>query len=194
MMNVRRSTHLGKVLLLIMVFCFTMIPSVVFAHTGLEQSTPKDGETVEDVNEITLTFESKVEKGSSFSLMNENGELVPVDSIQINNQVMSGSVPSTISDGPYTVNWKIIGADGHPIEGKYSFQVKGNKTETQPTSQNQTTTPATPEPTVTPEPSVAQTPVSSGNSYSYTILWIAAIVIFVIVLVCIGLILRKKGK
>lgn len=193
MMKVRRSTHLGKMLLLIMVFCFTMIPSVVLAHTGLEQSTPKDGETVEVVNEITLTFESKVEKGSSFSLMNEKGDLVPVDSIQINNQVMSGSVPGTMSDGSYTVNWKIIGADGHPIEGKFSFQVKGNKTESQPTSQNQTTTPATPEPTVIPEPSVAQTPVSSGNSNSYTILWIA-IVIFVIVLVCIGLILRKKGK
>lgn len=192
MMKVRRSARLGKMLLLFLVFCFTMIPSVVFAHTGLEQSTPKDGETVEEVNEITLTFESKVEKGSSFNLMNEKGDLVSVDSIQINNQVMSGSVPGTISDGPYTVNWKIIGADGHPIEGKFSFQVKGNKTETQPTSQNQTTTPATPEPTVTPEPSVAQQQ-SSGNSNSYTILWIA-IVIFVIVIVCIGVILRKKGK
>ncbi|GED34899.1 MULTISPECIES: copper resistance CopC family protein [Brevibacillus] len=192
-MKARRSTQLGKMLLLFMAFCFTMIPTVVFAHTGLEQSTPKDGETVEDVNEITLTFESKVEKGSSFTLMNEKGEVVPVDSIQINNQVMSGSVPSTISDGPYTVNWKIIGADGHPIEGKFSFQVKGNKTETQPTSQNQTTTLATPKPAVTPEPSVAQTPVSSVNSNSYTILWIA-VVIFVIVIVCIGLILRKKGK
>ncbi|MEK3886584.1 copper resistance CopC family protein [Bacillus sp. FSL K6-3431] len=31
--------------------------------------------------------------------------------------------PSTLENGNYDVEWSIIGADGHPIEGTFSFSV-----------------------------------------------------------------------
>jgi methionine-rich copper-binding protein CopC len=195
----RQVSPLWKMFFLMIVLCFILMPSMALAHTGLEQSTPKDGETVKKVKEITLQFESKVEKRSSFSLTNETGELVPVDQIQINDKVMSGKVTNTIPNGSYTVDWKIIGTDGHPIEGKYSFVVKGEMAEkpqlpaVDPASQNQTSTPETKIPTVTPDQSGAQMSASGRSPNSNIIMWIV-IAIIVVALVCIVVIFRKKVK
>ena len=50
--------------------------------------------------------------------------------------------------GKYLVNWKIIGADGHPIEGEFSFSVDVPVTEAPAEEQVETQEETQPQPKV----------------------------------------------
>ncbi|MBT2701386.1 copper resistance protein CopC [Bacillus sp. ISL-40] len=103
-----------------------------FAHTGLESSSPQDGEIVkEDLQEITLSFETKVEQSSTFQIINSNGKSIPVENISLNNNKIVGSLQNQLENGSYKVEWNIIGADGHPIKGGFSFSVQVPNKQTQ---------------------------------------------------------------
>src|SRR4051812_26388219 len=110
-------------------FLFTFILFLAFtnsalAHTGLESSTPQNGDIVnEELKQITLTFEGKVEQGSTFELQNATGKSLPVENISLSENQIVGNFANPLENGEYLVNWKIIGADGHPIEGEFSFSV-----------------------------------------------------------------------
>lgn len=106
------------------VLILLMCSTTVSAHTALEKSVPSDGATVtEELNEIVLEFNTALEKGSNFTVENQEGEEVPFN-VQLLEQSMSGNPKGSMPDGDYTVKWKTIGADGHPIEGILSFTAK----------------------------------------------------------------------
>ena len=110
-------------------FLFTFILFLAFAnsalaHTGLESSTPQNGDIVnEELKQITLTFEGKVEQGSTFELQNSTGQSIPLENISLSENQIVGNFANPLENGEYLVNWKVIGADGHPIEGEFSFSV-----------------------------------------------------------------------
>ncbi|MFE1244889.1 copper resistance protein CopC [Fictibacillus sp. NPDC058756] len=98
------------------------LPSSVFAHSDLESATPAKGEKVTtDLEAVILTFSTKIESLSTMKLKNENEE-IPLQ-ISIEDNQMTGKMNNRLENGKYTVEYKIIGADGHVIEGSYSFSV-----------------------------------------------------------------------
>jgi copper resistance protein C len=110
------------VFLLLLILSITT--SHAFAHTGLGESVPKEGEVVtEQLNQLTLSFETKIENGSSLELINQSNETFKPDQVLINNNQLLGQFNS-LPNGEYTVIWKIIGADGHIVEGKYAFSLQ----------------------------------------------------------------------
>lgn len=112
-----------KLLLITFVFMFIFTTSAL-AHTGLETSSPEDGEVVtEEMREIALTYEGKIEQGGTLEVSNSNGQSIPVEDISIADTQMTGTFTNALENGDYTVVWNIIGADGHPIAGKFSFTV-----------------------------------------------------------------------
>ncbi|WP_342539501.1 copper resistance CopC family protein [Sporosarcina sp. FSL K6-1540] len=112
-----------KLLLITFVFMFTFTTSAL-AHTGLETSSPEDGEVVtEEMREIALTYEGKIEQGGTLEVSNSNGQSIPVEDISIADTQMTGTFTNALENGDYTVVWNIIGADGHPIAGEFSFTV-----------------------------------------------------------------------
>jgi copper resistance protein C len=70
-----------------------------------------------------LEFNTKIETRSTIKVFNVIEEEIIVSNIQVNDDVLTGAFRSPLDDGGYTVDWKIIGADGHPIKGGYSFVV-----------------------------------------------------------------------
>ncbi|UJF25506.1 copper resistance CopC family protein [Planococcus sp. 107-1] len=127
-----------KKILLLTLFILLLSSAVVSAHTALEESSPVDGETVaEEPREIVLEFNTSLEEASSFTVENAEGEEIPFG-VTIEDQKMIGTLGAAMADGEYTVNWKIIGADGHPIEGTYAFTVKTEE-ETVPAEENEET-------------------------------------------------------
>ncbi|KGR76116.1 copper resistance CopC family protein [Ureibacillus sinduriensis] len=93
-----------------------------FAHTHIESSSPQNGEVLtEPLNEITLTYEGKIEQSSSFTLVNDEGKAVSVENITVSENVLSGTLPAPIDNGEYLIKWNIIGVDGHLIEGEIPF-------------------------------------------------------------------------
>jgi copper resistance protein C len=104
--------------------------STVSAHTGLESSFPKNSEVVtEHVQEIVLSFETKIEQGSTFQVSAGNGLVVPIQDVTLNEKQMKGTPEQPLDNGEYLVHWEIIGADGHPIEGEFTFNVEVEQTE-----------------------------------------------------------------
>ncbi|MFJ8245935.1 copper resistance protein CopC [Peribacillus asahii] len=128
-----------KILLATFIFIFVISPNA-FAHTHLGSSSPKDGQVVtEKLREITLNFEGKIEQGSKFELSNTQGQSIPVENISIDEGEMTGNLANPLENGEYLVNWNIIGADGHPIDGEFSFtvNVSGSETPAEPTNETE---------------------------------------------------------
>lgn len=126
-----------KKLFLITFILFIVSVNNAFGHTGLESSSPQDGEVITaGPNDIKMTFETKVEQGSTFEVTNANGEPISIENITLSNNQLTGRLLNELANGAYKVNWKIIGADGHPIEGEFSFSVN-TPTTTDPTEENE---------------------------------------------------------
>lgn len=111
-----------KKILWMTIACVLLFSNNALAHTGLESSTPAQGSTVtEKLNDITLSFLTKIEETSSFTLTNSSDEEIEVADITVNDHLLTGNVTESLANGAYQINWKIIGADGHPIEGVIDF-------------------------------------------------------------------------
>ncbi|MBA2937091.1 copper resistance protein CopC [Paenibacillus sp. CGMCC 1.16610] len=178
-----------------LLLCLTIFfTKPAFAHTGLESSTPKAGaEITEPLQEITLTFEGKLENLSTFKLFDSHKQEIKAN-VTLKEKLMTGKLSQPLSNGSYEVQWTIVGEDGHPIQGKYTFTVK-NAADKQPQPEV-TVTPAA-SATVEPSTSPSSTPIpvkvsesKAATSNNYWI-WIAVGVIL-IALVVLSVTRRKK--
>ncbi|MED1783837.1 copper resistance protein CopC [Brevibacillus fortis] len=178
-----------KYILFFVVCTLFLFSQSVFAHTGLKTSSPQDKQTVEEVTEIVLEFNTKVEQKSTYSLTNEKGETIEIGSIQIDGKTMKSEVVDTLEDGSYTVNWKIVGADGHPIDGKFSFTVK-NPNETQTPVLNNTNESGSSSATTAPVEATAVT----QTSFTVNIAIIEVTILVVLALLCLVYVFRNKVR
>lgn len=113
-----------KKISLLFSFVFLIFSNQALAHTTLSDSTPRDGEVVtQPLQELTLFFETKVEETSKIDVTNSDGESIKLENFVIEDEVMWATFLEPLKNGTYDVNWSIIGADGHPIEGTFSFSV-----------------------------------------------------------------------
>ncbi len=122
-MNIRKQVLLTLVLISIFVMIF---PSNLSAHTKLEKSSPQEGEVITtQLHEITLQFNTDIEILSTFTLIDENDREVSLEETQIKDRSMVRELNDSLvlANGEYTIRWKIVGKDGHPIEGEYRFSV-----------------------------------------------------------------------
>ncbi|GGG83833.1 copper resistance CopC family protein [Paenibacillus radicis (ex Gao et al. 2016)] len=182
-----------------------LFPSAAMAHSKMDSAVPGDGETVNvSPSEITMTFNTKIEKLSKFKLLNEAAEEVKTGKSVVDGNTMSGDLPEKLANGSYTVKWTIMGADGHTISGDYSFTVDA------PEEAAATATPdATPVPSADPTETPAETPTevpavpdqASNNGNTPTTqnsdmalgpILVVAVVITVIALVAAILISRRR--
>jgi methionine-rich copper-binding protein CopC len=112
-----------KIVLITFAFMFVFTNNAL-AHTGLGTSSPEKGGVVtEELREIALTFEGKIEQGSRLEVSDSNGQSIPVEDVLIEDTQMTGTLPNALENGDYTVVWNIIGADGQPIQGEFSVTV-----------------------------------------------------------------------
>lgn len=185
--------------------CFFIISSDAYAHTGLKSSNPENGSTVtEALNEISLIFETKIEKTSSFKLLNATNEEIEVTNISIGEYEMIGTVDNSIENGSYTIQWKIIGVDGHPIEGEVPFILNAPvledtrdevvpevETEDTETAIEETTPEDTPEENST-EVATTEAEVEEDSSNSTTVVLMVGL--FIILAISVWWLLRRKNK
>lgn len=121
--------EMKKIIYITLVLLFAFSPGVS-AHTGLTSSSPADGDHItEDIHEIALEFNSKIETTSTVKVFDDNKEEIIVSNTEVDDNVMTAGFMSPLDKGTYKVEWKIIGADGHPIQGNYSFVVSRDEIE-----------------------------------------------------------------
>ena len=114
-----------KLFSVVTVLALTILFSVqAFAHSYLSGSTPTDGEVLtESIQQITLNFEGNIMEGSFLSIETIKGEEIKVTNIEIGDGFLTSMLEEPLTNNKYIVNWSIISADGHPLEGTYSFTV-----------------------------------------------------------------------
>ena len=91
-----------------------------------------------------MEFNTEIETTSTVKVFNENKEEIIVGNTQVSDNVMTGGFMSPLDNGTYTVEWKIIGADGHPIQGTYSFMVNQDELEDPAASEEPQESPVAP--------------------------------------------------
>jgi methionine-rich copper-binding protein CopC len=113
-------------------FGLNLVPaSVAFAHSDLQSTSPLAGETVEAGRiDVTLKFNEEILTGEGSGAVISvtgpfEGESIEhsdgcVDAIRGSLVVEGVSLDQA---GTYEVNWRVVSADGHPIEGVYEFNV-----------------------------------------------------------------------
>ncbi|BCU82096.1 hypothetical protein JIR001_18790 [Polycladomyces abyssicola] len=166
--------------------CIWLVPSLTWAHTHLKQSTPGDGDTVsQPVQKLTLVFEERIEQGGSVELRDDAGHTVKPSSVKIQGDTLEATLGSALPDGNYTAQWKIIGLDGHPMQGSFHFEVKAGKTST---SQKPPTVPKQ-----QPTPHHDQHPAPVKRSTSSPVIWVVALLILSAAVI-VGWLFWRKPK
>ncbi|HYM53059.1 MAG TPA: copper resistance CopC family protein, partial [Candidatus Dormibacteraeota bacterium] len=114
------------------------VPAVAAAHAELQSSTPAAGEILDTApTEVTLTFDDELDPdSSSFTVVDADGHDVGTGDVDLtiaDRNVMSGEV--TIGDpGVYTVEYVVVGEDGHPVTSTFSFGYATDEPIPDPTS------------------------------------------------------------
>ena len=116
-----------KKLFLILFLLFLISPAS--AHTSLVSSLPESGAVLNEVpSEVRLKFNEDLllidtKNPNRIEVINGIGQVVSgmtmVDGPEIYTPLDLSFEPS----GEYTVKYRVVSADGHPIEGDYQFSV-----------------------------------------------------------------------
>lgn len=119
-----------------------------WAHTDLSDSTPVTGETVTALDGVRLQFTGALlELGAELTLIDPAGESTALEVKFPEPTVVAASVESVVA-GEYTLQWRVVAEDGHPIEGEIPF----------------TADVAAPEPAASPSPAVSAASTPSADA------------------------------
>ncbi len=102
------------------------LSSSVSAHTALTVSNPADGEALEGFPEnLELQFSEPVRlvRAELFTV-NDGAERevdIKFEKTAANEKTQLVPLPDNLSHGNYRVAWSVLGADGHPVSGEFTF-------------------------------------------------------------------------
>ena len=178
------------------------------AHDAAESTSPAQGASLAaPPEEVSVTFSNKpLGIGSSFSVKDAGGTEWADGSVQIVDNVATQKLRQGGPSGAYTVAWRVVGSDSHPIEGTFTFTVTAGAPGAAPsaaapssaassgTSAAGSSTAAgtvpsmgTAQPGVTEEPS---SPARAGEPFQWSIVIFA--VVAVGLLVALGVLARRR--
>lgn len=131
------------------------------AHSALTSSTPADGAVVtEPLDTVDLTFSEAplagLDAGLRIQVTDASGTNVATGDVTVSGETMSRAVD--LDRGNYTVLWRYVSPDGHPIEGTLAFEYRAAAAVPAPSAT------ATPTPTASAAPTSSATATATGAS------------------------------
>ncbi|MDF9716665.1 copper resistance protein CopC [Nocardioides sp. ChNu-153] len=92
------------------------------AHASLVASTPEDGATLEGApTEVALQFSGEVRAPAYVVVTGPAGDVVDGDPV-IDGDTVTQPLGDGI-EGGYTIAYRVVSEDGHPISGQLTYQV-----------------------------------------------------------------------
>ncbi|MEV5570306.1 copper resistance CopC family protein [Spirillospora sp. NPDC052269] len=144
------------------------------AHTALKKSDPAAGATIASPAKITLTYSEPVGH-PKIILTDASGGRHEAGNARAAENVVTEDVKGPLPDGVYTVGWRAVSEDGHPVTGEFKFTVTGSSTASPSAPASASANPVQPSATTSAKPS------SGGGNAGW--LWIG---LGVVVLAAIG--------
>ncbi|MBF4607807.1 copper resistance CopC family protein [Curtobacterium sp. VKM Ac-1393] len=134
------------------------------AHSALTGSTPADGAVVtEPLDRVDLTFSEApltgLDAGLRIQVTDADGTDVSTGEVTVSGMTMGKAVD--LENGAYTVLWRYVSPDGHPIDGSFGFEYRA-AVATAPATTPSTTPSSSPPVTPTPTSSATATGASDG--------------------------------
>ena len=101
--------------------------ATAFAHPRLVRATPAvDGTVRTAPSDVTLRFNEKLEPAfSSVVIRDSTGKQVDKGDVQLDKadrRIMRVSLPP-LAPGVYKVEWRVVAADTHKVEGDFTFRI-----------------------------------------------------------------------
>ncbi|WP_091232149.1 copper resistance CopC family protein [Microbacterium sp. 3J1] len=168
-MSKNRTAAVALASLVLSVLAVVGIAAPASAHDELVSSYPATGSSVvSSPDEITLEFSATLtdlEGSAVIEVINEAGINVAEDAADVSTNFVTQHLSQRASPGTYTVRWKVVSSDGHPISGEYAYSVgspSSSVTAPAPTADAV----ASPTPAATENPEAA-TPSPSATAQTY---------------------------
>ena len=170
--------------------------AVLVTHAQLLATSPADGDTVEAVAEVTLTFSEDV--NAQFVQVQVQGpggdeaDGEPAADGRDVTQALSPDLPA----GEHRVTYRVVSVDGHPVSGTFAFTTTVDPAAPSPTASAASAEPSgTPSPvasaTATPTVDAAPAAAAAGSTPGWVV---PALVVLVVAPVLAGgvLLLRRR--
>ncbi len=105
-----------------------LVPALASAHATLEGSSPERGANLREAPEsVELQFSEPVEAsfGSLRVFSSEGDTLGDLETFRPDDDgsALGVRLPADLEDGTYTVTYRVISADSHPVSGGFVFSV-----------------------------------------------------------------------
>ena len=217
LVDVHRNIALAATTAMVFLLSVLMAPTAS-AHADLQVSTPEDGESLEIApEEIRLTFSEELfEELVEISILDATGDLY--STIEVEQTPPPGTDvifpwPTQTPPGEYSIAYRVVSADGHPVTGTISFSYAATAPQSSPSdsapeptpsdstpsaeSSTPSASPAAPSPTASsPSPSSAteSSTSSSTDSSSGTPLVILGVVLLLGVIATSAIIARARQR
>lgn len=198
---------LGAVLLSAGLIVATAAPAS--AHDELLSSSPEAGSTVQSPPAaITLAFSGELNTDPSsavIEVLSADGANIATGAPLITQATISQQIAPDAADGLYTVRWRVVSSDGHPISGEYPYTVQAASAEAAGPAPMDSTA-ATPSPTSEasavplrndPRDIPGHTQTSGGGALLPTLAILSGVVVLgclVIVVVMVGRERRRRDR
>ncbi|MDN4482428.1 copper resistance CopC family protein [Demequina lignilytica] len=135
------------------------------AHTALVSSSPADGDTVTELTEVSLEFtEQLLDIGNELVMVAPDGTPTELEIGEVTETVTAEVPEGAIAPGENTLRFRVVSADGHPIEGSIAFTYAPDEHTPSPAPVVTVTATATP----ASSPSASATPAPSSPTPSAT--------------------------
>lgn len=158
----------GRSLRVVLVVALTLLATIglagtASAHATLIGSDPADGATLQAApTAVTLTFDDSLENFEPVvTITGPDGNQYQSGAATIDGPTLSTAVGLLTAPGTYTIAYRVVSDDGHPVEGQVRFDlaVPAPSAEAAPAPSS-----ATPSPLGSPSPSAAATAGGGATS------------------------------
>ena len=95
-----------------------------FAHSKVDTTTPEDGATVTEVpSEISFNFTDDI-RLTKVNMIHQDAHTVTLDLGDQTSFSRAFALPlQGMGEGIYRIEWRGLGADGHAMQGEFTFTV-----------------------------------------------------------------------
>jgi methionine-rich copper-binding protein CopC len=171
------------------VLALLMGASPAGAHAELESSDPKDGATLASApGAITFVFgEEILPQGNAVTLTDVAADArLEVGPVEVDGDTVSVTWPESSPAGQYRAAYRVVSADGHPIDGTITFTVEQavGAVDASPAavSASPSAVPASPDPVSATPSAVAASPAPAGDEADAGLLaWVLGIGLAVLI-------------
>lgn len=160
------------------------------AHSELVESTPAAGSTLKEApTEVELVFgEGVQQQGGSIVVSLQNTVVSQQNTFAVNDNVASVQLQGADQPGTYSVAFRVVSADGHPVRDTFTYELKGS-TPTATSSVEPTDSSVTPTPSTSPLAGESNSDDSTGS-----VVWVLGLGAIGLALVAAMIAVAVRGR